>query len=476
VLPQTTTGIVYSNANYNQYYKQAINSRTDNLFGLSLVAPVGDALDLTSTAYYEDKAGYGVSPEAYATSLASYQAERLIVPGLVAPRGLQYGLSTVAGNRKGLTSSLAARFGVNTVTGTAWIEQDQFHRTQARYNESDGNPAGEVLLNEPVHRQRDFFSTRQTLQVSLKDELRLFDERLRLELGAKALDIDYRISGYRNPGDYLASRQPTLRDNWSDAFLPQAGVVFQANERDQIFASYSENLALPQGADDIYVLASPSAPGPEAERAQNWELGVRANRATFNASLVAYFTRFENRLQSFASVVPGSTTTETFFQNVGGVKARGLELSGQWKPELLGGRVHFNTNASYNHARFADSFSTLAIAGNALPDFPELLIQGGVTVEPLPSTLVNVSARYIGSRYANFTNAQEIGGYGVLSGYVEIGEGFRLGALEEVRVRVNVDNILDRDYLGTITATTNTPATFRPGPPRTVQITLSAKL
>ncbi len=48
--------------------------------------------------------------------------------------------------------------------------------------------------------------------------------------------------------------------------------------------------------------------------------------------------------------------------------------------------------------------------------------------------------------------------------------------LEEVKLRLNVDNILDRDYPGTLTTTTNTPATFRPGPPRTVQFTLSAKL
>jgi len=41
---------------------------------------------------------------------------------------------------------------------------------------------------------------------------------------------------------------------------------------------------------------------------------------------------------------------------------------------------------------------------------------------------------------------------------------------------VNVDNIFDKDYLGTITPTTNTPATFRPGPDRTFQLTLTAKI
>jgi iron complex outermembrane receptor protein len=476
VLTQTTPGVQFSNVNYNQYFKQAINSRTDTLYGLTLDSPLSEAWSVRSTAYYEDKKGYGVSPEAYATSLASYNAERLIVAGLTAPRGLQYGLSTVGGDRRGLNTLLRFDQGVHAVSATVWVERDQYHRTQARYNQQNGSPDGTPLLNEPVHLQRDYRSTRDSLQLSVKDVISLADDRLKLDIGAKALDIEYEISGYRNPADYINRRQPTLKDTWRDRFLPQVGAVYDLTRRDQIFISYSENLALPQGADDIFSLASPLAPGPQAERARNWELGVRANRPTFNAALAAYHTSFDNRLQSFASLVPGSTTTETFFQNVGGVKSYGLELSGQWKPALLGGKAYFNTNASWNKAQFEDSYSTLAIKGNDVPDFPRFAFQGGVTWEVLPAALLNVSARYIGSRYSNFTNTEQIGGYAVFNGYLELGEGLKFGPLQSVKLRLNVDNIFDRDYLGTINATTNTVATFRPGPPRTFQLTLSAKL
>jgi iron complex outermembrane receptor protein len=60
------TGPLYSNANYAQYYKFAVNKRKDHLYGLTLNTPVTDAIDFTTTAYYEDKSGYGVSPEAWA--------------------------------------------------------------------------------------------------------------------------------------------------------------------------------------------------------------------------------------------------------------------------------------------------------------------------------------------------------------------------------------------------------------------------
>ena len=61
----------------------------------------------------------------------------------------------------------------------------------------------------------------------------------------------------------------------------------------------------------------------------------------------------------------------------------------------------------------------------------------------------------------------------IYNAYVDLGDGFGVGPLKQVKARINIDNIFDKDYLGTITATTATPATFRPGPRRTIQISLS---
>ena len=84
-----------------------------------------------------------------------------------------------------------------------------------------------------------------------------------------------------------------------------------------------------------------------------------------------------------------------------------------------------------------------------------------------------ISARYLSERFSNFTNTQEIGAYTVWNAYVDLGDGGDLGPLKGVKLRLNVDNIFDEDYLGTINTTINTPATFRPGPDRTVQATIT---
>lgn len=259
-LPPTVEGVPYSNPQHNQYYQQAINSRTDALYGLRLQAPVNSWLNTSATAYYEDKEGFGVSPEAYATSLANYQAEAAIIPGLNAPLGLQYGLSTIDGDRKGVTARADAALGLHALSATVWYEDDRYHRTQARYNMEGGNPAGAPLLDQPVHLQKDFESERKTLQLALKDTIGFSDERFNLDFGVKLLSVDYSIDGYRNPGDYINQRQPSVSETYEDYFLPQIGLVYRIDSRNQIFASYSENMAFPRGADDVFAAASPAAP------------------------------------------------------------------------------------------------------------------------------------------------------------------------------------------------------------------------
>ena len=472
-LPESVPGVRYSNTGYNQFYKQAVNQRRDTLYSLGGQFEIRPDLLNYTTLYYEAKKGFGVSPEAYATSLALHNAESN-VDGLFAPKGVQYGLSSLSGHRFGGRTGLQWEVGQHQIDTGLWAETDVFNRQQGRYNLTDGSPAGEPLFNEPVHLQGDFSSTRNSLQYHLKDTWTLLDDRLRLQFGFKSLNLKYRIEGYRNAGDYINNRQPRLSTQWNDAFLPQAGLVYNLTDDTQVFASYSENMALPRGADDIFRAASPSAPPPDAERAKNYEVGYRINRPTFNAAWALYRTDFDNRLQAFTSAVPGSSQVETYYQNVGKVQAYGTELSGQWKPPILADKVVLNGNLTYNKSTFQKDAAGLSIRDNDVPDSPRWLAQAGVTYELAPWALLNFSARYTGERYSNFTNSESVPGYTLYNAYLDLGgERVHYGPLKNVKLRFNVDNLFDKDYLGYILTSTSGPAVFRPGSPRTFQSTLS---
>ena len=506
VVPNTTPGFApvpggpaFSNANYAYTNALAINVRDDKLYGGTIHAGIADGVWAEATAYYEDKAGYGVSPDTYATSLPIYQRQTLAGIALFAPKGTQYGLSTVGGDRYGLTTKLHWELGAHTLEAGLWGEVDVYNRTQARYNTTDGSPASAPNLDEPVYLRRNYQSERNTTQAFVKDRIALLDDRLILDLGFKALHIDYRHSGYRDFNDYyrnagtaaapvwVAGWGPrTNRASYGDGFLPMAGILYKLDDQSQIFASYAENMALPKGADDAFSVALNSSaalvPAPAAERSQNFEAGIRTNQGEFYASLAGYYTKFKNRIQSIGSILPGTTNViETFYQNVGRVAAYGAEFSGTYKPGFLNGLAYFNLNATYNIAKFKDNIVgsvTYATDGKYIPDSAKWIVNGGVTVEPASWLVANFSGKYTSRRWSTFTNSpgSSVPGFTVFSAYVDIGDGISLGPVKGVKARLNVDNIFDKDTLSFITPALTGDGSFRPLSPRTFQFTISGEI
>ncbi|MBB6123198.1 TonB-dependent receptor [Sphingobium subterraneum] len=494
----TTPGVPYSNANYTSVYNLAINVRKDMLYGGTVHVGIADGVFAESTLYWEDKGGYGVSPDGYANSLGRYQRQVQAGLPVTAPKGIQFGRSGVGGDRYGITTKLHWEMGNNSLETGVWAEVDKYHRTQARYNTIDGAPDSAPNLAELVYLRRDYRSKRDTLQVFVKDRLSLADDRLVLDVGFKGLDLSYVQRGYRDFDDYYRTRTvagvttgipgwgpQTNRAKYRDLFLPMAGVLFKLDGRTQLFASYAETMALPKGMDDIYAVTRPGTsalvPQPAPERAQNMEVGVRTNQGQVYGSLAAYLTRFKNRIQSITTFVPGGgASTETFFQNVGRVKSYGLEFSGTYKPAYLHGLVYGSLNATYNIAKFRDNIpasTPILIADKYVPDSAKWIVSGGVTVEPASWLVANISGKYTSKRWSTFTNTpgSSVPGYTVFSAYVDIGDGFSLGPIKAIKARLNVDNLFDKDTLSFISTAVTGDGAFRPLSPRTFQFTISGE-
>ena len=507
VVPNSTPGFApvaggpaFSNSNYTYTYNLALNVRKDKLYGGTVHLGIADGVWAEATAYYEDKGGYGVSPDSYANSLLQYTRQTAAGLALTAPRGTQYGLSTVGGDRYGLTTKLHWDMGAHSVEAGLWAEVDSYNRTQARFNTIDGSPASAPNLDELVYARRDYQSERHTTQAFVKDRISLMDDSLIFDLGIKALHIDYRQSGYRDFNDYyrnagtaaapvwVAGWGPqTNRASYGDGFLPMAGVLYKIDNQTQIFASYAENMALPKGMDDIFSVALNSSaavvPAPAPERSQNFEAGIRTNQGQFYASLAGYYTKFKNRIQSITAILPGTTNvTETFFQNVGRVTAYGAEFSGTFKPSALNGLAYFNLSATYNIAKFKDDIVTPSLTyatdGKFIPDSAKWIVNGGVTIEPASWLVGNISGKYTSRRWSTFVNSpgSSVPGFTVFSAYVDIGDGFSLGPVKSVKARFNVDNLFDKDVLSYISSTVTGDGFFRPLSPRTFQFTISGEI
>jgi iron complex outermembrane receptor protein len=474
------------------YYQDRVNIRQDSLYALNFESDLFEGLSTKATAYYEDKDGFGVSPDGFDNTEGRYLDQVEVGLPVTYPRGVQYGFSGVGGTRKGAVLGFEWELANHTVEFGGWYEDEDYHRTQTRYNNADGSADGAVLFDEVAYFRRDYTSVRETMQYYLKDTISLMDDRLNVELGLKLLDIDYSLDGYRDFNDYairvgdpgggdtLPGYGPqSVSANYSSDAMPNIGAVYDLSDTDQIFASFSKNYALPRGADDIFSTATSfDAPAPDAEESTNYEIGFRTNRPTINGAIAAFYTAFDNRLVSGNVINPATLQPEGFSVNAGSTTAYGVELSGVWQPEIFDRKLYGDVNLTYNNATNDDAFLGNP-AGSLLADSPEWIFSGGVTYEPTEWLVANLSTKYTGERYADFQEAatspgNKMEGYFLWSAYVDLGGPNNFGLPENVDLRLNVDNIFDEDTLAfTFTTTGSGNAFFRPLNPRTVQATLT---
>ena len=466
---------VFTGSNCTSYYEDRINVRDDQLYSLQLETYLTDNLLFAGTYYFEDKDGYGVSPDSYSNTLSIYQRQAAAGLDVVHPRGVQYGLSSVGGDRKGFVADFTLELENNVIEFGGWQEKDTYNRTQQRLNKTGGSADGEVLWDEVAYYRRDYTAVRETTQLYLKDTISLLDDALKLELGIKSLSVDYTLDGYRDYADYEINSEAgygpqSVGGEFSKHFLPSIGAVYSINDTDQIFASYSKNYALPSGTDDIYDNALSFEPEtPEGEEADNFEMGYRTNQETFNAALALFYTRFDNRL--FASNVfnPATQQPESFFINGGASEAYGFELSGVYQPAAFNKQLYLNANISYKDASLVDGFGSNP-EGSRLADSPKWLMTAGITYEPTEWLVANMSAKYTGSRFTDYAETYTMDSYTIVSAYVDLGGVNPFGMPENVSLRFNVDNLFDEEVLSFAFVGS---AFYRPLNPRNFQASLT---
>ena len=461
---------IFTGSTCTSYYEDRINVRDDSLYSLNFQTDISPNLLFKATAYQEDKDGFGVSPDSYSNSLGIYNRQVAAGLDVVHPRGVQYGLSGVGGTRKGAVAGLEWEVANHKVEFGAWYEDEDYNRTQQRLNKTNGSADGDVIWDEVAYYRRNYTSTRKTTQLYLKDTISLMEDKLNLEVGVKSLNVDYQLSGYRDYNDYELFGPQTVGEDYSDNFLPMVGAVYDVNDSDQLFASYSQNYALPRGADDIFSIASTDAsteplPAPKGEESQNFEIGYRTNRSQFYGSAALFYTTFDNRLVAGSVINPATQQPEAFYINAGKTEAYGFELSGVYQPAFFDDKVYLDGNLTYNHAEDE--------AGFILADSPEWLFTGGVTYEPTEWMVANISGKYTGKRYADYTESYEMDSYAVLSGYLDLGGPNDFGVPENVSLRFNVDNLLDEEVTTAFVFAGS--AYFRPLNPRTFQATLTVR-
>ena len=363
-------------------------------------------------------------------------------------------------NRTGAIFSGSWDIGINHIEGGVWYEHNV--SSASRYNFTHVN--GPINLSGFIDGQPDasVFDQRtvwQTRQAYLQDTIKLLDDKLSIDFGAKSPHATSEATAL--PGiaktPILASSSSqfaTGKLSASKALLPEAGLRYQLGDGQEVFGSYAKNIAMFQGGFKL---------GPQAVSQATWnsqatalvpqqsrtlEGGYRVVQDTFQASAAVYKVNFDNRLLQYNpcdSRQPVGPNCGNRFYNVGGVSSHGVELTFLWKP---GQHFSWYNSASFNRSTYDNNYVQGGVLeptkGKLQVDTPTKLFSSVVTYTYGP-WFASLQGKYTGKRYYTYTNDQGFGGFTTF----DFGGGYDFGQVafaKDVRLSLNVTNLTDKRY------------------------------
>lgn len=277
------------------------------------------------------------------------------------------------------------------------------------------------------------------------------------------------------------TERPEKRDQTYNKLLPNVGLKYQLDERDQLFYSLSRNMRVPQN----YVLYDPGTGSIDSKPETSWnhELGWRYTEQDMTLAATLFYLQFKDRQVSSKDVNGDFADI-----NAGAVDNSGLEL--EWSG-LLPHHFNYYTSYTYTRAKQKDDLTVfnngaaieLPTSGKQFTNVPKNMLAANIGYDD-GSYYGTFGAKLTSKLYGDLTNDESIPGRTIFN----LGAGIYLPVdkkiVKDATLRLNVDNLFDKEYLdGVYTTKTNagTYSGFRDGDPayivgveRTVTVSLEA--
>jgi iron complex outermembrane receptor protein len=288
-----------------------------------------------------------------------------------------------------------------------------------------------------------------------------FAERWTAHAGVRRSKVEFRSEDH-----FITAGNPDdsgTRDY--SATTPLAGLLFRPQKNLSLYANVGRGFETPTFAELAHQnTGSGLNLALNASRSTHAETGVKTllpNLARVNAALFLVETRDE-------IVVDTASGGRTTFKNAGKTERRGLELGAD---TVLSGPFGAQFAYTYLDATFKDTFTTgsgasavTVPAGNALPGVPKSQAFGQLRYRQ-PGYFTYAEALYRSRVWVNDANSEFAGGYAVfnlVAGLVQQGKGWRISEY------VRLDNITDRNYVGSVIVNEGNRRFYEPSPRRSM--------
>jgi iron complex outermembrane receptor protein len=374
-----------------------------------------------------------------------------------------------------------------------------------------GREGADVLSADNVPlRSRDRYSIAELQQISLEYRGKYFDDALVISAGIRMPRFKRELNQYcysqngstnvlctsalptttlangnvQFAGSTVQYIAPYSRELDFDGNLPNIGVSYRLTETQTVFASFAKGFSAPR-TDNLYTvtrLANGTFRNPlvQPETTKSFDLGYRYDGGAFLASASLWKTDFTNRIVSSFDDELGVFVD----RNVGKVEGQGFDAQVGWRALQS---VRLYGSASYNQSTVEANIPTsltlsLPTQGKFLVETPKWTFGGRVEWDPLASLQVGLQGKYVSKRWSTDVNDEYAPAYASFD--LDARYDFAQFGYENLSVQLNVTNLLDREYFGSIQSrntalgvpgTTGSAPLYNISPPRTVQVSFKAR-
>lgn len=289
-------------------------------------------------------------------------------------------------------------------------------------------------------------------------------ERWRAHLGLRSSDVTF-----RSLDEYINASNPD--DSGSLDFqeiTPVLGLLWRATPRLSLYANAGEGFETPTGSELAYRSDGGSGlnSGLLPARSDNYEVGWRARRDESRFALALFRSETEGEL-----VIAANQGGRSTFANAALSFRQGAELSwsgsgsGRWRYAL----AYTFLEASYRRAFAVCGAAPCAQpnqvvpAGSRIPGLPRHSTWAELRWLATPDLDVALAATALDRVYANDENSAAAPGFASIDLSGE--RRFRLGGFETTGF-LRVNNVLDRDFVGSVIVNESNGRYFEPAPGR----------
>ncbi|WP_299173987.1 TonB-dependent receptor [uncultured Brevundimonas sp.] len=378
--------------------------------------------------------------------------------------------------RYGLTSELKVQDLIqgHTMRIGAWYEGGDSSESRNFYRITD--PVSSIAYDRGQLNYVEYERTAEveTVMLYAQDEIRLFDERLKLALGVTWYDVRYDA---KSPLEYRAN----LAFSQASDVNPKLGATWRLNPEWEVFGGYARNFS---GIPEDAFLGSTAVIDPDdlaPIQTRNLDLGLRYVRPDRAFSIQAYDVELENGV----GIVPRDPTASLDPDEIvrGNVATRAANTQGQTSRGVEAtvfqdlGAIDLYAAYAYQDATHDDpamgsearkTLAALGVIGGArVRDIPRHSLFAQVGWSPTRAIRLELNARHVGERVGGHiiapTTFQEVG-VEMLDAYTVVGLTARYdlerAGLPATRLQLNVDNLFEETYLAAVSSSTATQPEF----------------